>query len=81
MGLLDTADVQRLLADPNLRSDIAKAVAENPSVLDDLAEDVADDLGDALEDDSELKKQIIDAAMASPEFKKKVVKELLDDLG
>ena len=81
MGLLDTADIKRLLANPDLKADIAKAVAQDPTALDDMAEDVADELSDELEDDAEFKKQIIDAAMASPEFKKKVMKELIDDLG
>ncbi len=81
MGFLDSSDVRRLLEDPQLRTDIAKAVTEDPGVLEDLAEDIADELEDELEDDAELKKQIIDAAMATPEFKKKLVQELIDYIG
>ena len=81
MGFVDSSDVRRLLQDSDLKADIAKAVAEDPSALDDLAEDVADELEDELEDDPEFKKQLLDAAMASPEFKQKVVREIMDDLG
>ena len=81
MGFLDSTEVKKLLQDPDLRTDIAKAVTEDSGALDDLAEEVADELEDELENDTELKKQIIAAAMASPEFKQKVVKELVDDLG
>lgn len=81
MGFVDTSDIRKLLQDPELKADIAKAVAEDPGVLDDLAEDIADELEDELEGDADLKKQILDAAMASPDFRKKVVKELIDDFG
>lgn len=77
MGFVDSSDVRRLLQDGDLKAGIAKAVAEDPSALNDLAEDIADEL----EDDPEFKKQLIDAAMANPEFKQKVVREVLDDLG
>ena len=80
MGIVEASDVRRLLADPELRSDIAKAMAEDADALEDLAEDIADELEEELENDVELKKQIIDAAMASPTFKQKLMKELVDDL-
>ena len=80
MGLITTSDVKSLLQDEEFKADIAKAIAEDPQALDDLAEAVADELGDELENDSALKAQIIEAAMANPNFKKKLVKELIDDL-
>ena len=80
MGFIDTADVKKLLEDPTLVSDIAKAVVEDEGAMDDLADDTADELEDVLEDSAELKKQIVDAAMASPDFKKKIIKELVDDI-
>ena len=84
MGFIDTADVKKLLEDPTLVSDIAKAVVEDEGAMDDLADDLADDIADeledVLEDSAELKKQIVDAAMASPDFKKKIIKELVDDI-
>ena len=81
MGIVEASDVRKLLQDPEFKSDIAKAVAEDPKALDDLAEDIADELEDEIEDDADLKRQIIETAMASPDFKKKVMKELVDDLG
>ena len=69
------------MQDGDLKADIAKAVAEDPSAMDDLAEDIADELEDELEDDPDFKKQLIDAAMGNPQFKQKVVREIMDDIG
>ena len=77
---INTSEVKKLLQDPELRSDIAKAVIEDHDAMGNLAEDIADELEDTLEDDTELKGQIIEAAMASPDFKKKLMKELVDEL-
>jgi hypothetical protein len=81
MGIVESSDVRRLLQNPELMSDIASAVAEDPSALDDLAEDIADEMEDELENDPEFRRRIIDAAMGSPDFKKKVVRKLVGDLG
>ena len=81
MGFIEASDIKRLLADPTLTEDIAKAVVEDSGALDDLAEDVADKMEDELQDDEDFKKKLLDAAMASPDFRKKVAKELVDDIG
>lgn len=81
MGFIDSSDVKKLLQDPQLKADIAKAVIEDPGAMEDLAEDIADEMEDELENDEEFKSKILETAMASPEFKKKLVKELVDDLG
>ena len=81
MGFVKASDVKRLLQDQEFRTEIVKAVVEDPKALDDLAEDIADELEDEIEDDTELKEEIIEAAMANPDFKKKVMKELADDFG
>ncbi len=80
MGFLDKADVRELLKDQGLMADVAKAVVEDPEAMDDLAEDIADKLSDELEDDPELKKKIVEAAVASPDFRKRIIRKLVEDL-
>ena len=48
--------------------------------MDSLAGDIADKLSDELEDDPEIRQKIIQYAIASPEFKKRVVRKLVEDL-
>ena len=81
MGLIDNADIRRLMQDPGLMDEIAKAVIDDPKTMDSLADDIADELSDELEDDPGLKKRIVDAAMSNPEFKQKIVRKLVEDLG
>ncbi len=80
MGLITDSDVKRLIEDKELMAEVAKAMVEDPKAMDDLAEDIADKLEDELEDNAELRKQIVDAAVANPEFKKRIVKKLADEL-
>ena len=80
MGFIEKADVRKLLQDPELRAELAKAIVEDPKAMDDLADDIADKLSDELEDDPDLRKHIVEAAVASPEFKKRVVRKLAEDL-
>ena len=80
MGITEKADVRRLLQDEDLVQDIAKAVVADPDSMDDLASDIADKLSDELEDDPALRTKIVDTAIASPEFKQRIVKKLVDDL-
>ena len=81
MGLIQDSDVRALLQDEGLVAEIAKAVVEDPATMESLADDIADELADELEDDPTLRKAIVDPAIASPEFKKKVVRKLVADLG
>jgi len=80
MGFIEESDVRSLLQDPELISEIAKAVVEDPEAMDDLANNIADKLSDELEDDSALRRGVIKAAIANPEFKKRIVKKLVADL-
>ena len=43
--------VRKLLQDPELMAEIARAVVEDPSSMDALANNIASDLADELEDD------------------------------
>ena len=80
MGFIQETDVRGLMGDKELMADIAKTLVEDPEAMDNLADDIADKLGDELGDNPEMRKQIVDAAVASPEFKKRIVKKLADDL-
>ena len=80
MGFITDSDVKKLMEDQELMAGIAKAIVDDPEAMDDLADDIADKLEDELEDNPELRKQIIDAAVANPEFKKRIVKTLADEL-
>ena len=59
MGLIDEADVRKLLQDPELMADVAKAVVEDPEAMDGMAEDIADELSEQMEDDPELRRKIV----------------------
>ena len=81
MGFIQEADVKRLMQNQELMADVAKALVEDPTAMDQLAEDIADKLEDELEDNPEMRRQIVDAAIASPEFKKRIATKLAEDLG
>ena len=80
MGFISESDVQRLMQDQELMGEVAKAIAQDPATMDGLSDDIADKLQDQLEDDADMRRQIVDAAVASPEFKRKIVAKLADDL-
>ena len=80
MGFIQESDVQRLMQDESLMSEIASALVENPDAMEDLADDIADKLDDQMEDNPEVRRQIVDAAMGSASFKKRIVAKLVDDL-
>ena len=81
MGYIQDADVAGLLQDSEFVNELAAAVAQDPEGIDDLAEQVADKLSDALEDDASVRQQIVHAAVANPEFKRKVLRKIIDDMG
>ena len=82
MGMdINKVDVLKLLQDEKLVDEIVKKVVDDPEVLDELAEDIADEISDYLEDDPAIRQRIINAAIASPDFKKRVIKELVDEIG
>ncbi len=81
MGLdLSQADIQSVLKDETLVNDVVKKVIEDPEVLADLAEDLADEIAEQLEDDPVIRQKLITAAIKSPDFKNRVIRELADEL-
>lgn len=82
MGMdINKADVLNLLQDEKLIDNVVKRVVDDPEVLDDLAGEIADEMSDYLEDDPAIKQKIISAALGNADFKKRVVKELVDEIG
>ena len=80
MGFIQDSDVARLMQNQELMAEVAQAIASDPSTMDDLAEDIASKLEDELEDSEALSGQIVDAAISSDEFKKKVVEKLAAEM-
>ena len=80
MGFIKESDVQRLTQDQALMAEVAQAVVSDPESMEDLADEIADKLESELEDNVDLRRQIVDAAVASPEFKKKIVTKLAQEL-
>ncbi len=76
MGFIQDTDVRGLMDNKELMAEVAKMLVEDPETMDDLADDIAGKLGD----NPELRKQIVDAAVASPEFKQRIVKKLAEEL-
>ncbi len=82
MGMdINKADVLNLLQDEKFIDDVVKRVVDDPEVLDDLAEEIADEMSDYLEDDPVIKQKIINAALGNADFKKRLVRELVDEIG
>ena len=80
MGLIQDTHGERLLQDKSLMEDVAKAMVEDPETMASLADDIADKLSDALEDDPEMRRRIVESAIASPDFKRKIVSKLVEEL-
>ena len=79
MGMIQSSDVKELLRDKELMSEIAGAVVEDPNMLESLADDIAGEIDEEMENAPELRKQIIDAAMALPEFRKKLASKIIEE--
>ena len=81
MGLITDSDVERLMQDQSLMGEVVQAIVSDPNTMDDLAGDIADKLENQMEDSVELRRQIVDAVVNNPEFKRKIVEKLAEDIG
>ena len=85
MGFVEKEDVQRLLQDEKFIDEIINQVVNNPEVSDLLAESIADELSKILENDvrfnKKIRKKLIDIVVANEEFKKRIVKDLIEEIG
>jgi len=81
MGMdIKKEDVQKLLQNDKLVDEVVKKVVEDPEVLKDLAEEVAEQISDYIEEDPTIRQKVIKAALGSPGFKQRVIKELADGM-
>lgn len=80
MDVLNKGMVQKILRDGKSVEEVISRVVENPSVMEDLAENVADYLSDVLKDDRAFRQRVIDVATANQDFKKRVMKGLVDEI-
>jgi hypothetical protein len=81
MGYIQESDVAGLLQDGAFVKELTGAVAQDPAGLEDLAKEVADKLSDALEDDATVRQSILQAAVNNPEFKRKVIQKIIQEMG
>ena len=80
MGFIKDADIEKLMQNEELITDVAKGLVEDPETMDALVSDIADKLEDEMDNSPALRQKIIDAAVANEEFRKKVVAKLADEL-
>jgi len=81
MGFITESDVQKLVLNSELMAEVATALVDDPATMDQLADDIADKMQDELSDNADMRQHIIDAAVASPQFKKVVAAKLAENLG
>ena len=80
MGLIQESDVGRLMQDAGLMDSLITGLVEDSATMDTLADDIADKVQDALEDDSDMRKRLVSAAVSNEAFKRKLISKLIDDL-
>jgi hypothetical protein len=80
LGFIKDADIERLMQDEELITDVAKGLVEDPETMDSLVSDIASKLEDELDNNSVLRQKIVDAAVGNEQFRKKVVAKLADEL-
>ena len=81
MGIIQDSDVGKVLADQEFMSQVVSGLVEDSTTMDSLADEIADKVQDSLENDSNLRQQLVGAAMSNEAFKKKLVDKLIQELG
>ena len=80
MGFIKESDIERLMENEELITDVAKGIVEDPDTMDALVTDIADKLEDEMDNSPALRQKIVDAAVANEQFRKKVVAKLAAEL-
>jgi len=78
MGIIQSSDIRSLLQDPELTTEIAKAVAEDAEALDSLANDIAGEIEGEMGNSPDLRKKILEAAMAKSDFKRRLAMAIVN---
>jgi hypothetical protein len=80
MGLIQESDVGKLLQDEELMDQVVTGLVEDSKTMDTLADDIADKMQDSLENDPELRKRLVSAAITNEAFKKRLITKLISEL-
>lgn len=81
MGFLKDGDIAGLLENQEFMEEVVGAITEDSEVMGDMAEEVAASLEGAIKEDASLRRKLVEGAMTSPEFKKRIAKKLVAELG
>ena len=81
MGFLKDGDITGLLENHEFMEEVVGAITEDSEVMGDMAEEVAASLEDAIKDDPAIRRKLVEGAMTSPEFKKRIARKLVTELG
>ncbi len=79
MELIQERDLAELLQNHELMDHVVSGLAEE--TMDTLAGDIADKMEDALEDDSDLRQRLLNAAVDNEAFRQKLVSRIIEELG
>ncbi len=74
------SDVQHLLRNERLIHEVVTKIVANPVIVDELVEDVTEEISDYLKGDTTIRKKIIESVTAAPDFRKRVVSEILKEM-
>ncbi len=80
MGLTQERNVGKLLRNKELMDQVVTGLVENSQTMDTLAGDMASKIQDAMENDTDLRQRLINAAIANEAFRNKLVRKLIDEL-
>ena len=81
MGMVQEGDVGQLMQDQEFMDQVIQGLVEDSTTMDKLAAEIADKMEDALEDDPELRRRLVSAAVADEAFRQKLITKLVDELG
>ena len=79
MGTFNKSDVQVFVGDEDLRAEIIESALNDVKAAKEIAQDIADEISDVLEDEPRFRRQLIKAAFQNPEFREKVMRELVNE--
>ncbi len=79
--MITAADAVNFMQDETFLDEVISHIVDDPEVMDELASDMAGEIASLLEDDPSFKKKLLVAAMGSVEFKKRITKSLVEEMG
>lgn len=80
MGLIQESDVGNILRDQALMDEIVAGLVKDSGIMEQMAEEIAEQVQSALEDDSDMRLRMVNAAVSNDAFKQKLIAKLVDEL-